>query len=139
MSVAVVLKHAYIFGEHEEAVGELARELGFTQVRLSSASSTTYRLGFAPALSVDRAWWRDSCMDSVQCIRPWLHHIHESALVGKGLRMVREGVPELGSDADGQDGAARLYRRRRRLPDAAHPQACGSHTHTHTHTVQRGM
>jgi len=31
-SVAVVLKHAYIFGEHEEAVGALARELGFTQV-----------------------------------------------------------------------------------------------------------
>ena len=31
-SVAVVLKHSYIFGEHEEAVGALARELGFTQV-----------------------------------------------------------------------------------------------------------
>jgi len=31
-SVAVVLKHAYIFGKHEEAVGALARELGFTQV-----------------------------------------------------------------------------------------------------------
>ena len=31
-SVAVVLKHAYIFGVHEEAVGDLARELGFTQV-----------------------------------------------------------------------------------------------------------
>ena len=34
VSVAVVLKHAYIFGEHEEAVGELARKLGFTQVWL---------------------------------------------------------------------------------------------------------
>ena len=30
--MAVVLKHAYIFGEHEEAVGALAQELGFTQV-----------------------------------------------------------------------------------------------------------
>ena len=35
-SVAVVLKHAYIFGEHEMAVGRLAEELGFTQISLSS-------------------------------------------------------------------------------------------------------
>ena len=35
-SVAVVLKHAYIFGEHEEAVGKLAQELGFKQISLSA-------------------------------------------------------------------------------------------------------
>ena len=32
-SVAVVLKHAAIYPAHEHAVGELAREMGFTQVR----------------------------------------------------------------------------------------------------------
>lgn len=36
-SLAVVLKHSYIFPEHEEQVGRIARELGFTQVSLSSA------------------------------------------------------------------------------------------------------
>lgn len=35
-SLAVVLKHAAIFPDHEQQVGELARELGFTQVSLSS-------------------------------------------------------------------------------------------------------
>lgn len=36
-SVAVVLKHAAIFPQHEQAVGQLAREMGFRQVSLSSA------------------------------------------------------------------------------------------------------
>ncbi|KAL6786052.1 hypothetical protein ACKKBG_A01200 [Auxenochlorella protothecoides x Auxenochlorella symbiontica] len=36
-SLAVVLKHSAIFPDHERAVGELARELGFTQVSLSSS------------------------------------------------------------------------------------------------------
>ena len=31
-SVAVVLKNSYIFPDHEKQVGELASELGFTQV-----------------------------------------------------------------------------------------------------------
>jgi 5-oxoprolinase (ATP-hydrolysing) len=35
--VAVVLKHAAIFPQHEQAVGQLAREMGFRQVSLSSA------------------------------------------------------------------------------------------------------
>ncbi|KAI8475487.1 MAG: Hydantoinase B/oxoprolinase-domain-containing protein [Monoraphidium minutum] len=34
-SLAVVLKHAAIFPDHEVAVGRLAREMGFTQVSLS--------------------------------------------------------------------------------------------------------
>ena len=33
VSVAVVLKHAAIFPEHEQQVGRLAREMGFQQVR----------------------------------------------------------------------------------------------------------
>lgn len=32
-SLAVVFKHAAIFPEHEEAVGKVARELGFEQVK----------------------------------------------------------------------------------------------------------
>lgn len=36
VSVAVVLKHAAIFPQHERLVGELAREMGFRQVSLSS-------------------------------------------------------------------------------------------------------
>ena len=32
-SLAVVLKHAAIFPGNEQAVGQVARELGFTQVR----------------------------------------------------------------------------------------------------------
>ena len=31
-SVAVVLKNSYLFPDHERQVGELAKELGFTQV-----------------------------------------------------------------------------------------------------------
>ncbi len=31
--MAVVLKHAAIFPDNEQAVGRVARELGFTQVR----------------------------------------------------------------------------------------------------------
>jgi 5-oxoprolinase (ATP-hydrolysing) len=34
-SVAVVLKHAAVFPDHEEAVGSVAAEMGFTQVSLS--------------------------------------------------------------------------------------------------------
>ncbi|EFN55823.1 hypothetical protein CHLNCDRAFT_145342 [Chlorella variabilis] len=36
VSVAVVLKHAAIFPQHEQQVGQLAREMGFQQVSLSS-------------------------------------------------------------------------------------------------------
>jgi len=39
-SLAVVFLHAYGYGGHEEMVGELARELGFTQVSLSSRVMT---------------------------------------------------------------------------------------------------
>ena len=35
-SIAVLFKHAAIFPEHEEAVGRVAREVGFTQISLSS-------------------------------------------------------------------------------------------------------
>lgn len=34
-SIAVVLKHAAVFPEHEQAVGRIAREMGFAQVSLS--------------------------------------------------------------------------------------------------------
>ena len=36
-SLAVVLMHSYAFPDHENAVGELARSMGFNQVSLSSA------------------------------------------------------------------------------------------------------
>lgn len=35
-SLAIVLKHSFIFPDHEEAVGRVAQELGFTQISLSS-------------------------------------------------------------------------------------------------------
>ena len=35
-SLAVVLLHSYTFPDHEEEVGTLAREMGFTHVSLSS-------------------------------------------------------------------------------------------------------
>lgn len=35
-SIAVVLKHSAIFPAHEEVVGKLAAEMGFTQISLSS-------------------------------------------------------------------------------------------------------
>lgn len=34
-SIAVVLKHAAVFPEHEKMVGKIAREMGFAQVSLS--------------------------------------------------------------------------------------------------------
>lgn len=43
-SVAVVLKHSAIFPEHERIVGELAREMGFTQVSLSSSVSAMVKM-----------------------------------------------------------------------------------------------
>lgn len=35
-SLAIVFKHAFLFPDHERAVGAVAREMGFTQVSLSS-------------------------------------------------------------------------------------------------------
>jgi 5-oxoprolinase (ATP-hydrolysing) len=35
-SAAVVLLHSYLYPRHEEIVAELAREIGFTQISLSS-------------------------------------------------------------------------------------------------------
>lgn len=35
-SLAVVLKHSFLFPEHEEAVGKLAKDMGFKQISLSS-------------------------------------------------------------------------------------------------------
>lgn len=37
-SVAVVFMHSYAFAEHERAVGQLARELGFEQVSVRAFS-----------------------------------------------------------------------------------------------------
>ena len=51
-SVAVVLKHAAIFPEHEAAVGALARGMGFAQVSLSSVVSPMVKMvarGFTAA------------------------------------------------------------------------------------------
>jgi 5-oxoprolinase (ATP-hydrolysing) len=51
-SLAVVLKHAAIFPDHELAVGELAKELGFSHVALSHAVSPMVRMvprGFTAA------------------------------------------------------------------------------------------
>ena len=36
MSLAVVFLHSYTYKEHEEIVGQLARDMGFTHVSLSS-------------------------------------------------------------------------------------------------------
>lgn len=38
LSVAVVLKHAAIYPTHEQLVGQLAREMGFTQARARSCA-----------------------------------------------------------------------------------------------------
>ena len=35
-SIAIVFKHAAIFPDHEKAVGNVAKELGFQQISLSS-------------------------------------------------------------------------------------------------------
>ena len=43
-SLAIVFLHAYGFAQHEEQVGELARQLGFTQVSLSSQVMPAVRL-----------------------------------------------------------------------------------------------
>ncbi len=43
-SVAVVLMHSYLHPGHEEAVGELAAEAGFSQVSLSSEASPLQKL-----------------------------------------------------------------------------------------------
>jgi 5-oxoprolinase (ATP-hydrolysing) len=43
-SIAVVLMHAYIYPEHELAIGKLAEELGFAQISLSSQVTPVARL-----------------------------------------------------------------------------------------------
>lgn len=40
-SLAVVLMHSYLYSAHEQAVGRLAEEIGFTQVSLSSDGMLT--------------------------------------------------------------------------------------------------
>ena len=35
-SIAVVLKHSFLFPEHEEEVGKVAKQMGFKQISLSS-------------------------------------------------------------------------------------------------------
>ncbi len=44
-SLAVVLKHAAIFPDHEVAVGKLAREMGFKQVRRSHEGGGGWQAG----------------------------------------------------------------------------------------------
>lgn len=46
-SIAVVFKHAAIFPDHEEAVGSVARELGFQQVHNCSNKTPFYAHGSA--------------------------------------------------------------------------------------------
>ncbi|OWW23013.1 hydantoinase B/oxoprolinase family protein, partial [Noviherbaspirillum denitrificans] len=43
-SVAVVLMHAYRYPQHEEAIGRIARDVGFTQVSLSGKVSPLMKL-----------------------------------------------------------------------------------------------
>ncbi len=43
-AVAVVLMHAYRFPDHERRVGEIAREIGFTQVSLSHEASPLIKI-----------------------------------------------------------------------------------------------
>ena len=43
-SLAVVFMHSYLFADHEKAVGELATELGFTHVSLSSSVMPMVRI-----------------------------------------------------------------------------------------------
>jgi len=43
-ALAVVLMHAYAFPEHERRIGELAREIGFTQVSLSHEVMPTVKI-----------------------------------------------------------------------------------------------
>lgn len=43
-AVAIVFMHAYAFGEHERIVGDIAREIGFTQVSVSHEVSALMKL-----------------------------------------------------------------------------------------------
>jgi 5-oxoprolinase (ATP-hydrolysing) len=44
-SIAVVLKHAAIYPEHEKMVGQLAQQMGFKQVRWDPGSASKLTIG----------------------------------------------------------------------------------------------
>lgn len=46
-SIAVVLKHAAIYPDHEEAVGKLAKKMGFEQARHQLSRIQTYNERFS--------------------------------------------------------------------------------------------
>jgi 5-oxoprolinase (ATP-hydrolysing) len=56
-SIAVVLKHAAIYPDHEKVVGQLAKQMGFTQVRLLPAAAM-------PLTDSSRPFW---CV-ALQCM-----------------------------------------------------------------------
>lgn len=43
-SVAVCLMHSYTFPDHEKVIGEIAAEIGFTQISLSSVAAPSIKI-----------------------------------------------------------------------------------------------
>ena len=143
-SLAVVLKHSYIFPDHEKQVGDVASELGFSQVPAHSRwphnppeSICKNTLGRPPSLpgysnvrgAISR-WsrMRTAAYNSKDLLTPpWPCTVP----------VADAGQPVQRSDARGEDGAARLHCRRGRLPHTPHPQATPSVV-LPAHTCRRG-
>uniref|UniRef100_A0A0B6ZGC5 5-oxoprolinase n=2 Tax=Arion vulgaris TaxID=1028688 RepID=A0A0B6ZGC5_9EUPU len=83
-SIAVVLMHSYIFPDHEEAVGKLAQEMGFTNVSLSSKVMSMARV-------VPRGY--TACADAylTPCIKRYIEGFREGLQGAKVLFMRSDG------------------------------------------------
>ncbi|KAH9515670.1 hypothetical protein Btru_011694 [Bulinus truncatus] len=83
-SLAVVFMHSYIFSEHEEAVGQMAQEMGFTNVSLSSKVMRMARI-------VPRGY--TACADAylTPCIRKYIDGFSSGLQGAKVLFMQSDG------------------------------------------------
>ena len=72
-SIAVVFKHAAIFPDHEQAVGRLAKELGFRQVSLSSEVMQMVKMVPRGFTATADAYLTPHIMRCASCWPGWLY------------------------------------------------------------------
>ncbi len=115
-AVAIVLMHAYRYGEHEQQIAALARELGFTQVSASHEVSPLIKLvGRGDTTVVDSYLspiLRRYVAQVAGELNPTPYRTHPSPLVGEG----REGGREVGQQRRGAHKRSSLHEPRLPTP-----------------------
>jgi hypothetical protein len=117
-SLAVVLKHAALFPDHERLVGDVAKEMGFAQVRVPAVFASRMP---PSCLSIER-WtvprrWALGDRTSPAAT----HHFSLDGSLTRCLHVPTD-FSVIDRHAHGQDGAAGVYSIRGCIPDTAHSQ-----------------